>query len=345
MSIDQNNKVLLTGITGFLGSHTAIQLLNRGYLVRGTMRDLGRKEGIINAIAKHAPTENLELIQAELTSPTDWTIATQDIHYVQHIASPLPRTMPKDENDLIVPAREGVINVLKASMENGVKRVVMTSSVVAIGYGHENNNRIFTENDWTNITDRKDTNAYIRSKTIAEKAAWDLIPDFNQKTELVMVNPVVILGPVLEKDYATSPMLVRKLMNGEIPALGNFGFSIVDVRDVADMQIRAMEVSEANNKRLICNADNGFISMREITSILKSNYPEFNKRLPKFSLPNFLVRLYGLIDPEVKVALLELSIKREFDNSLAKALLDWKPRSNEEAIKATADSLIELGLV
>ncbi|WP_299465454.1 aldehyde reductase [uncultured Microscilla sp.] len=341
-----NTKVLVTGITGFIGSHIAIQLLNEGYQVRGSLRNTQRIASIKEVIAQYTShIDNLSFVEAELTQAQSWDAATQGVDYVQHVASPLSASLPKHEDELIVPAKEGAENVLQAAIKNGVKRVVMTSSVAAIGYGNMKGNttKAYTEAHWTDIQDRKDTTPYIRSKTIAEKAAWQVMEANDTTMELVTIQPVAVMGPVLEKDYGTSAELVKKLLDGDFPGAPKFGFSVVDVRDVADLQIKAMEQPEAAGQRFICNA--GFHWVSEIAEIMREKYPQYKKRMPKFSLPNFAVRLFGMFDPATRSVMNELGKKRVFDNSKAINMLDWQPRNTQEALLATADSLIEQGLI
>lgn len=340
-----HTKVLVTGITGFIGSHIAIQLLNEGYQVRGSLRNSSRIVSIKAVIAQHTTNiDNLSFVEAELTQADTWEAATQGIDYVQHVASPLSASLPKDENEMIIPAKEGAENVLRAAIKNEVKRVVMTSSVAAIGYGNMSSaTQSYTEEHWTNVQDKKDTNPYIRSKTIAEKAAWEVMKETNTAMELVTIQPVAVLGPVLEKDYGTSAELVKKLLDGDFPGAPKFGFSLVDVRDVASLQIKAMEQAEAAGQRFICNS--GFHWVSEMADMIKEKYPQYKKRLPKFDLPNFAVKLFGLFDPATRSVMNELGKKRIFDNSKAVNLLDWHPRNTQEAVLATADSLIAQGLI
>ncbi|MCO6492555.1 MAG: NAD-dependent epimerase/dehydratase family protein [Phaeodactylibacter sp.] len=200
----QNSKALLTGVTGFLGSHTAIQLLNKSYQVVGTLRDMARAEEIRQVIAQHTSNiDKLSFAEADLTDAAVWPDLTKGVDYVLHIASPFPRELPKSEDDLIVPARQGALNVLSAAAKNGVKRVVLTSSTGAILYGKDRANRsgTYDETDWTDVTNRADTTPYFRSKTMAERAAWDFIEKDGSGLELVAICPGAILGPVLEKDF------------------------------------------------------------------------------------------------------------------------------------------------
>ncbi|MCR8558980.1 aldehyde reductase [Mucilaginibacter sp. BJC16-A38] len=337
-------KVLLTGISGFLGSHTAIQLLEKGYLVTGTLRDLKRAYEIRKIIAAHTKNaDNLSFAQAELSDEAAWLQLTKGMDYVQHIASPFPRTLPKHEDELILPAKNGVLNILKAASANKVKRVVLTSSSGAVLYGKKKGKQsgTFNEGTWTDTSISKDTTPYLRSKTIAEKAAWDFIQSDKSGMELVTVLPGAILGPVLEEDFGTSANIVLKMLDGSIPALPNIGFDLVDVRSVAESLILAMEVPEAANERFISSA--GYMTFKEVSTILKEKYPE--RKIPKMILPNFLTRLFALFDKTLQPVLLDLGHQRKVDNSKAKRILHWQPIDNREAVLSCTESLISLGLV
>ncbi len=336
-------KVLLTGVTGFLGSHTAIQLLEKNYEVIGTLRNMNRANEIKEVITNHTnKIQNLTFAEADLTDEQIWLELTKGVDYVQHVASPFPRELPKDENELIIPAREGALNVLKASFTNKVKRVVLTSSVAAIVYGKEKEHRngTFDETDWTNPENKKDTTPYFRSKTIAEQAAWDFIRQ-NPGLELSVVCPGAILGPVLEKDFGTSANIVIKTMDGSSPALPDIGFDIVDVRSVADLLIRAMEMPEAVNERFIGVSE--YLKFKDVARILKEAYP--NRKIPKAKLPDFFVRLYSNFEKTLKPILIELGVERKTDNSKARKLLNWDPIPAREAIISCAKSVIDLKLV
>ena len=330
------SKVLLTGITGFLGSHTAIQLLDRGYEVVGSMRNLQRADAIRKIIASHttASINRLQFVQADLTNADAWHTAVQGVDYVQHVASPLPRVLPKHDDELVIPAREGSLNVLRAAAAAGVKRVIQTSSAATMMYG-VTKQKTFDENDWTDETNRKDTTPYFRSKTIAEKAAWQFMKEDNSGLELTVVNPVLILGPVLEKDYGTSAELIKKLLDGSMPALPKMSFALVDVRSVADALIKAMETPEAAGHRFAIG--NSFMALQEIANTLRAAYP--NKKIPKASLPDFAVKLFALIDKEVQTVLPELGAERRIDSSKAREMLNWQPLDDKQSILDTAQSL------
>lgn len=340
----KNKKVLVTGITGFIGSHIAIQLLNAGYYVRGTMRNLERKESILGILKANAKNvDNIEFVRGELTVQEDWDTAVKGMDYVMHVASPLPFDLKKDANDLIIPAKEGTLNVLRAANKHKVKRVVLTSSIAAIGHGHKEKIRTYTEEDWTNLKDNKDAPPYVQSKTIAESEAWKYINQPEVNTEMVAINPGYVLGPLLEKDYSDSAEIVRKLLAGEVPGLPKISFPLVDVRDVAEMHLWAMELPSAAGNRFICV--NELSSYRDIAKTLKEAFPESGRKIKTFELPDFFIRFYGLFDKGVKAITGELGRMRTYDNSKAINLFNWKPRTNKESITSMAESLIKFGIV
>ncbi len=343
--LENNKNVLVTGITGFIGSHIAVQLLNAGYAVRGTMRNLDRKESILKILKENAPvSDNLEFVKGELTEPEDWNKAMEGIDYVMHVASPLPFDLKKDANDLIIPAKEGTLNVLRAANKHKVKRVVLTSSIAAIGHGHKEKIRTYTEEDWTNLNGVvKDLPPYVQSKTIAESEAWKYINQPEVKTELVAINPGYVFGPLLEKDYSDSALIVKKIMAGEVPGLPKISFPLVDVRDVAEMHLWAMETPSAAGNRFICL--NRSSSYQEIAKTLKDAFPELAEKIKTFELPDFIIRFYSLFDKDVKSITGELGRKRTFDNSRAVQMFNWKPRSNREAILSLGESMIRFGVV
>lgn len=337
-------RILLTGVTGFLGSHTAIQLLNSGYEVVGTLRNKNRANAIKEIIAKHTTNiHNLTIKEADLEDSKIWLELTKNIDFVQHIASPFPRKLPKNDAELVLPATNGVLNVMRAAAENNVKRVVVVSSSSAILYGKNKNelNKILNENDWTDETNLKDTTPYFRSKTIAEKAAWNFIKQNNSNLELTTVLPGVILGPVLENDFGTSANVIIKILNNSMPALPKIGFEIVEVRSLADLLIKTMELPQAAGNRYIAAA--GYLTFKDIAQILKKEYPD--RKIPTKELPNFLTRLFSIFEPALKPILLELGVKRHVEISKAKNELQWQPASVQEAVIACAKSIFETGIV
>jgi len=345
------SKVLVTGGSGFIGSHCILQLLGAGHEVRTTIRNLNR-EAQVRAMLKQGgaePGDRLSFFAADLEKDGGWAKAVSGCEYVLHVASPFPQNVPKDENELIVPAREGALRVLRAARDGGVKRVVLTSSFAAIGYGHKAQDAPFNETDWTNLAGEGLT-PYVKSKTLAERAAWDFIANQQSRgnglgsLELSVVNPVGVFGPVLGPDYSTSILVVQRLMDGAIPGLPHLYFGAVDVRDVADLHLRAMTSPAAKGERFIAVAGD-FMSMLEIAKVLKSSMGGAAKKVPMRELPNFVIRLAALRDPAVKQIIPELGKKKNASNEKARRLLGWTPRSREESIIATAESLIRLGLL
>jgi len=337
--------VLVTGGSGFIASHTILQLLTAGYKVRTTVRDLSR-EGEVRAMLRNGgaePGEQLSFVAAELMSDGGWPAAVSGCEYVLHIASPFPSQVPKDENELIVPAREGALRVLRASRDAGVKRVVLTSSFAAIGYGHPERKEVFTEKDWTNPSGA-DVMPYTKSKTLAERAAWDFIARDGAGLELAVVNPVGVFGPVLGPDYATSILLVQKMLDGELPGVPRMCIGVVDVRDVADLHMRAMTNPAAKRERFLAVAGD-FMWLMEIARTLKERMGEKARRVPTRQLPDWLVRLARFKDPAVKQIIPELGKWKNATSEKAQRVLGWTPRSREESVVATAESLVELGLV
>jgi nucleoside-diphosphate-sugar epimerase len=339
------SKILVTGGSGFIGSHCILQLLAAGHQVRTTLRSL-KREGDVRAMLKEGsaePGDRLSFIAADLVNDAGWPEAVAGCDYVLHVASPLPPSVPKNEDELIVPAVEGTLRVLRASRDVGVKRVVLTSSFAAIGYGHEQRTAPFTETDWTD-PNGNDVQPYTKSKTLAERAAWDFIAKEGGNLELSVVNPVGVFGPVLGPDYSTSILMVQRLMDGAVPGCPRLYFGVVDVRDVADLHVRAMTNPAAKGERFLAVAGD-FMTMLDIAKVLKARMGAAAKRVPTRQLPDWLVRLAALRDPAIKLILPELGKAKNGTNEKARRLLGWAPRSNEEAIVATAESLVRLGLL
>jgi nucleoside-diphosphate-sugar epimerase len=339
------SKILVTGGSGFIGSHCILQLLAAGHQVRTTLRSL-KREGDVRAMLKEGsaePGDRLSFIAADLVNDAGWPEAVAGCDYVLHVASPLPPSVPKNEDELIVPAVEGTLRVLRASRDAGVKRVVLTSSFAAIGYGHEQRTAPFTETDWTD-PNGNDVQPYTKSKTLAERAAWDFIAKEGGNLELSVVNPVGVFGPVLGPDYSTSILMVQRLMDGAVPGCPRLYFGVVDVRDVADLHVRAMTNPAAKGERFLAVAGD-FMTMLDIAKVLKARMGAAAKRVPTRQLPDWLVRLAALRDPAIKLILPELGKAKNGTNEKARRLLGWAPRSNEEAIVATAESLVRLGLL
>ena len=337
--------ILVTGASGFVAIHTIIQLLHQGYNVRSTMRTLEREADLRNTISKYIQAnDRLEILPAELSQDSGWEEALNSVEYVLHVASPFPLYEPKHEDELIVPAVQGTLRVLRAAHKAGVKRVVQVSSVAAISSGHNGENKTFSEADWSDLT--KDIGAYAKSKTLAERAAWDFIngSENTNKMELVTINPPLILGPVPNKDFRTSIELVRTIMLGQVPGVGRIKMGSVDVRDVASAIILAMQTPEAAGKRFIVAADKS-LWLKDIANLLHSEFSSRGYKINKLEFPSILVRLIGLFDKKVARVTESLDWDYELSNGNAKRILKWTPRLAEEGVLSMAESLIEQGVI
>jgi nucleoside-diphosphate-sugar epimerase len=352
--------VLVTGGSGFIATHCILRLLASGYRVRATLRAPAREAEVRamlaaggtrpdGALSGDAPPEGalsetrLSFVPADLLSDAGWPAAVAGCDFVLHVASPLPLRMPRHAADLIIPAREGTLRVLRASREAGVRRVVITSSDSAVAFGHEPTERPFTEEDWTDLHGRHVT-AYERSKTLAECAAWDFVAREGGNLELAAVNPVVVLGPVLGPDHSASIQLIERLLQGGIPGTPRLSFNVVDVRDVADLHLRAMTSPAAKGERFLASAG-GPLTMQKIGGLLKARLGDAARRVPTGTLPDWTMRLVGLFSPTVRQIVPDLGVARRVSSEKARRLLSWEPRPPEEAILATAESLIRLGLL
>lgn len=338
-------KVLVTGATGFIAAHTIVKLLERGHEVRGTARSAAKADTLNASLSAYAgrPVE-VPLVAANLSSDEGWDEAVEGMDYVQHIASPIPVEVPRNPDELIVPAREGALRVLRAAKAADVERVVMTSSVAAVAYGWgDDRPESFTEAHWSNSDDLKGNTPYTRSKTIAERAAWDFMAEEGGEMELVTINPGAVLGPVMSGDFSASLEILTQLLGGKLPALPRVGYQIVDVRDVAEAHVLAMESDVAAGKRFIVAGD--FYWFEDVADLLRERMPEFAEKLPKGRLPNFVVRLLAPFNPPVRQILPELGRRRFASSDQAKAMLGWSPRSSEDAILDGARSLVQHGAV
>ena len=337
--------VLVTGGSGFIASYCILQLLAAGYRVRTTVRSLAR-EADVRAMLKQAgaePGDRLSLFAAELEQDAGWRPAVEGCDYVLHIASPLSEHVPKNEDEMIVPARDGTLRVLRAARDAGVKRVVLTSSSAAITYGRGPQPARFDETHWTDVN-RGDVHPYAKSKTLAERAAWDFIAREGGGLELSVINPVLVLGPVFGPDYSPSILLVKRLMEGAIPGCPRLYFGIVDVRDVAELHVSAMTHPAAKGERFLAVAGD-FMSVREIAAVLKARLGPAAGRVPTRQVPDWLVRAVALFHPQARHILPELGKVKNGSGEKARRLLGWVPRSREDAIAATGESLLRLGLL
>lgn len=338
----EKEMVLVTGGSGFIAVHIILKLLKQGYCVRTTLRSLSRQDEVKSMLSQGGVTDfaNLEFIQADLTSDKNWREAAIGAAYVIHVASPTPATRPDDGNEMIKMAVDGVSRVMKAAKEAGVKRVVLTSASGAVIAGHKSHAKPFTEEDWTDLTGNVD--AYQRSKTLAERAAWEFAKKEN--LELSAVNPVAVMGPVLGKDFSHSNQIIRSMLTGKMPFLLKMGFDYVDVRDVADLHLLAMTRAEAAGERFLATAGEN-LTYKEEAEILRKHLGSAAKEVSTRVIPNFLVRFLALFVKSYRMPATFLGKNTACSNAKAKNLLGWQPRPAEEAIVATAKSMVELGLI
>lgn len=337
--------VLVTGGSGFIGAHCILKLLAAGYRVRATVRNLSR-EAEVRAMLKAGGADagdRLSFAAADLSSDAGWADAAKGCTFVMHVASPIPPTQPKDENELIVPARDGALRVLEAARDAGAKRVVMTSSVASVGYGRDTAEKTYTEQDWSDVNGRA-MSAYAKSKTIAERAAWDFIAKDGNGLELSTVLPALVLGPILAADFSPSVLLVQRLMMGAMPGCPRLFFGIVDVRDVAEMHLRVMTNPAAKGERFIASAGNS-VPMIEIARILKRRLGPAAAKVPTRELPNWMVWLASWSNPEIKQFIGELGVVKHMSGEKARRVLGLSPHSIEDAVVAAAESLIAKGVV
>jgi dihydroflavonol-4-reductase len=329
--------ILLTGVSGFIAKHVALKLLNAGYDVRGTVRRLDRGNEVRAAIAPHL-TESagtLTFVQADLESDAGWAEAMAGVSAVVHTASPFPIAQPKDPQDLIRPAVNGTERVLKAAAAGGIDRVVLTSSTVAV-INEAKPDALQDESDWCDVT-LPSTTAYAKSKTLAEKAAWDLAKAKGLK--LTTINPGLVLGPPLDEHYGSSLGLVERLLKGKDPMLPSFGFPSVDVRDVAEMHLRALQRPETAGKRYLAAA--GTLAMVEMGHIMKETYP--THRIATREAPAFLIRFLSLFDPQIKAILPKIGHLERVSNARAVKEMDMEFIAPKAALMASAEWLVKHG--
>ncbi|TSJ42968.1 aldehyde reductase [Mucilaginibacter corticis] len=345
MNTNSNSEklVAVTGGSGFIAMRCILQLLNEGYQVRATLRSLDR-EAKVREMLKTGGVDagdRLTFIKADLSSDENWAEAVSGCAYVIHVASPTPKLNFKHEDEMIIPAVDGVLRVLRAARDAGVKRVVLTSAIGAIVYGHPNQTAPYDETTWTDTTTAP---AYQKSKTLAERAAWEFIEQEGNGLELAAVNPTGVMGPVLGSDYSHSIDIIKNLLTGQMPGCPKINSCFVDVRDVADLHLRAMTNPAANGQRFIATAGES-IWLVEVARILKQNLGEAAAKVKVKQLSNTLLRMAALKDPKIKSMIPLLDVIMNTTSAKAIALLGWSPHTTEEAILATAESLISLNLL
>ena len=335
----ERGTVLVTGGSGYIAGFCIAHLISDGWRVRTTVRSLSREAEVRASLSQLIDLgDQLSFVAADLNADDGWPDAVAGCDYVLHVASPLPTSNPKDDDELVRPARDGALRVLKAAREAGVKRVVMTASTAAICHGRGSRDVPFTEADWSDETNRKDTSAYERSKTIAERAAWAWHKAEGGALELTTVCPGAVLGPVLGSDFSASIEIVRKLMQGDLPGLPRFGWPLVDVRDIADLHVRAMTHPAAAGERFL--GAGAFYWMKDIAAVLRAQMPSDSRKVPTRGVPNWVIRLAAAFDPLVRDRLFELDKHRPCSSAKAIETLGWAPRSNDAMIVDTARSLV-----
>jgi nucleoside-diphosphate-sugar epimerase len=339
-------KVLVTGATGFIAKHVVLELLARGYSVRGTVRALGRGEEVRGAVGAHLEgagvdlQTDLEFAKADLTSDDGWDEVVAGCGAVLHTASPFPMEMPKDEDDLIRPAVEGTRRVLEASARAGVARVIVTSSAAAIMYGRADSatNYRYGPSDWTNLAS-DNLNPYVRSKTLAEKEAWRLAEQLG--LELTTINPVLVLGPALDEHFGTSLGVVQRVMGGGMPVLPRLMMPLVDVRDIAALHVNALKDPASAGQRFLASSAETWV--RDLAKMLKSQNPQL--RISTLGAPDWLIRIAAIFDGAIRLVVGELGERRDLDRSAAVALLGRPFVTPEDTLKAAAQTLFEHGAV
>lgn len=337
---NQNTTILVTGGTGFLGAHCILQLLQQGYKVKTTIRTSSKKDKVLNMLKNGGIEhfENLSFVEADLTLDKNWDAAVDNCDYVLHVASPIHLQLPKHEDEMILPAVEGTLRVLQAAQKANVKRVVMTSNFGAVGYSSKNPNEIITEKNWTDPKE-KGLSAYNKSKVMAEKVAWEFMKNKGGAMEFSVVNPVGIFGPALDKDLSSGFDLLKKIIDGSMKAIPNLVLGIVDVRDAADLHIKAMTNPKAAGERFLALSD-GTFSLPQIANLLREKMPEISGKISKKGVPNWQVKLAALFNDHAKAIAPMLGVNRNASNDKAKTFLGWKPRTKEEAILETVKSMI-----
>jgi nucleoside-diphosphate-sugar epimerase len=336
---DSTGTVLVTGGTGFLGGWCVVRALERGYDVRTTVRSLKREPDVRAAVAAAGvdADSRLTVLEADLTSDAGWAEAVDGARYVMHVASPFPPVQPKNPDELIVPARDGALRVLRAALDAGVERIAMTSSVAAIRSGRESSeNAPYTEADWLDGNDTSRT-PYVRSKALAEQAAWEHVRAAGAEDRLVTINPGAIIGPALSDDHSYSLQAIQRLLGGT-PAAPKLGFTFVDARDVADLHILGLTHEAAGGQRFI--AVDEWLWLPDVAAVLRQRLGNAAPKVPTRTAPNILIRAMALFDGGIRSVVGDLGKRSWFSSEKARSTLGWKTRPVEDSIEETARSLL-----
>jgi dihydroflavonol-4-reductase len=335
--------ILVTGISGFIARRCAVDLLNAGYGVRGTVRSLRRSGDVRDSLSRHAPVARLEFAEADLEQDAGWDAAVRGCEHVMHVASPFPAVQPRDEQDLIRPAVQGTLRVLRAAANGGVRRFVQTSSLVAVMYGHPHSRTApYTEADWS-LVDSPGVSAYAKSKTLAERAAREFVAKEGSGLHYSSVNPGLVLGPALDRDIGTSAEIIRMFLTGKYPGAPRLAIPCVDVRDVARAHRLALEVDAPTGGRYLAAAES--LWFIEIARAIRDGLGPAGRKAPRFELPDWVVRLASIFDATTRQAVPDLGRKMPLDNSLTRSTLGMEFIPAREAAVEMARSLVDLKLV
>ena len=338
------DKVLLTGISGWIAKHTAIELLNKGYEVLGTVRNKDLIDQTKETIKKHAPIKKLSFIELDLLKDDGWDEAAKGCKYIFHIASPFPMKVSRDREFLLPVAVDGTLRVLNAGINAGVEQIIKTSSIVAMfRKPNRSNPYTFGENDWTDENWIEGVNDYFLSKTKAEKAAWELMESKGLKSKLTTINPGGVFGDALDKKGGTSIEYVRQFLKGKFPGAPKFAVLISDVKDIAKAHVACIGNNKVGGRRLIVGKE--VKKLVELSQLMAEAMPEYAKKLPKKELPNFMVKLISYIDSSAKMMIPDLGILMQTDTSYAEELLGFKFKPAKDCITENAKSVVQLGLV
>ncbi len=337
------HRVLVTGGSGFIAGHCILQLLEQGHLVRATVRSLHREAAVRSVLAEAGMVNGdaLSFVAADLTDDAGWAEAVAEVDRVLHVASPVQPGHVENADELIVPAREGTLRVLRAARDGGVTRVVLTSAFHAVGWGHPHDDHVFTEADWT-VVDGPGVDAYGTSKTLAEQAAWEFV-QAEGSLELVTILPVAVMGPVMGHNVSGANHIVARMLHGDLPGFPDIHLPIVDVRDVAAAHILAMTTPGAAGQRFL-TSNGPAIPLRDIGALIRAHLGAAAANVPTRNIPDLVVRAGARLSTQMRQIAPDLGYARKTSNAKARDELGWRPRSPEQAIIAAAESLVARNL-